>query len=606
MNIKRFTDIRNIGTRFRGAFRIEKQQEDPRDILCLSSDVKSATPTKSQVVGGMIKNIAVGSIKTALFVSLSTADKIGLLCMHSLAGLRKEGDGKSHSVSSGRNATQQARVLANEFGTFPSALKDSIRSIEEAATRPTKRPGKLSQRLETTALSQSAENLLGKVKAGMPYQKIDETFMKQVKKAGWQGQTILAGGTDIEDQSILTWMENGNNGRTLNLTFKLTQEGHNKLIRALNKRGGYSTKKGAINRLHKKISQGSLTVLRESTPIPMGKTLNIQLDGMTAHYNPLEKFNGDSTDSDHTPYSSQGKMNITIPAANMTPDEIKKVLDNLSEFGIDTHLSTPKDLEYLYLRKMLWSMGLQDDALMKSLSIQPDLSGKMEICKDQLSRATGIEDVTKIKGYDWTPKFSSLYRRDALSGEKAGRAYWERFDADTYIDNELKNYSLAHTIYSDSPAQVISRIIESTGSLLSTENRFNRLGMPVAGISSNIDRHRGGASYVFTHLTREPDNSVFVLSKKLLRRCDQVAFPMGVFGRVNHNGAVRNKVQLSNYNSTPLYEVMFKDSVSLLDYLEQINVGSEMERVRVLASFAKMRIKEVGGKPVEEIVKINR
>lgn len=602
MNIKMFTDKRNIETRLGGTFRIEKQQEDPIDVICLSADVKEAAPTKSRVVGGIIRDIAIGSVKTGLFVALSIADKIGLMLMRSISGLHKEGGNKNNSVSSGRKASQQARVLVNEFVTFPSALKDSIKSIEEAAAS---RPGNLSQRLETTTLSQSAESRLGKVKAGMPYQKIDETFMKQVKKAGWQGQTILAGGTDIEDQSILTWMENGKDGKTLNLTFKLTHAGHNKLIRSINKRGGYSTKKGAINRQHKKISEGSLTVLEESTPIPMGKTINIQMDGMTAHYNPLERDNGSSMDSDHTPYSSQGKMNISIPAAKMTPGEIKKVLDNLSELGVDTHLSTPKDLEYLYLRKMLWSMGLQGNDLMKNLSNQPDLSEKMEICKAHLSRATGIEDVTKIKGYDWTPKFSSLYRRDALPGEKAGWAYWERFDADTYIDNELKNYSMAHTIYSDSPAKVISRIIESTGSLLSTENRFNRLGTPVAGISSNIDRHRGGASYVFTHLTREPDNSVFVLSKKLLRRCDQVAFPLGVFGRVIHNGAFRNKVQLSNYNSTPLYEVMFKDSISFLDYLEQINVGSEKERLEVLVSFARMGIREIGGKPVEEIVKIN-
>ena len=338
----------------------------------------------------------------------------------------------------------------------------------------------------------------------------------------------------------------------------------------------------------------------------MGKTIKTNLEGMTVHYHPYEDNYNDTPDVEVTPYASQGKLNITIQNSEMKPEEVKKVLKNIAELGVDSHQSTPEDLEYLYLKKMTWAMSFENKELDTSLGKAKNVAEKASVCKDFLSQKLEVEDVTKIKGYDWKPKFSSLYKPGLMvaEGEKVGPAYWERFDADTYIDNELKDYHITHNVYSERPADVICKILESTGNLVSTENRFNRLGMVIGGISSNKDRQRGGASYVFTHLTRNSKDVGFVFSKDLLKRSDHIAFPMGVFGKVRHGRARRRKVEMSKYHCTPLYEVMFKDSVSLIDYLEQVNVGSNMEKEQVLKAFARAGISKIRGKPVDKIVNV--
>ena len=587
---------------------VEKRDKDPVDSLCLSSNPTVSESSKTKTArtyshSSMLKDLANATFKTALYSSLFMVDKIFRNCIYHAANLFGKDTKSPVLVKSDRSTSRQKKVLWNELMTFPNSFKDSVKSIKELGTNP---PKTIESRLEIDSVSHSAENTLSKIKLGMPYQKIDSKFMKQIDNSGWQGKTIFAGGEDIEDQSVIAWTEHGRNGKSMHFTCKLTPSGNKKLAQKLKQQRTFSMVTGTLDRQFKRIKRGSLELLNEAAPIHMGKTIDINLEGMTIHYHPYETNYNDTPNAEVTPYASQGELNITIQNPEMKPEEVKKVLDNIAELGVDSHPSTPEDLEYLYLKKMIWAMGFENKELDKSLKNAKNVTEKASICKTLLSQKLELEDVTKVKGYDWKPKFSSLYKPRLIvaENEKAGQAYWERFDADTYIDNELKDYHITHNIYSERPADVICKILESTGKLVSTESRFNRLGMVVGGISSNKDRQRGGASYVFTHLTRNSKDIGFVFSKDLLKRSDHVAFPMGVFGKVRHGRAKRRKVQLSKYHCTPLYEIMFKDSVSLIDYLEQVNVGSNMERNKVLKALERAGISELRGKPIEEIVRV--
>ena len=117
------------------------------------------------------------------------------------------------------------------------------------------------------------------------------------------------------------------------------------------------------------------------------------------------------------------------------------------------------------------------------------------------------------------------------------------------------------------------------------------------------DRRSGGARYVFTHLENRPDKATLVFNQDLLLRSDQIGFRPGRFGRV-YDGREALRTPLEAYHRTPIYEVMLQNSVSFLDYLEQVNLPSREDRVQVLEAFREVGIQEIRGVPVEELVRV--
>ncbi|MBI2267412.1 MAG: phosphatidylserine/phosphatidylglycerophosphate/cardiolipin synthase family protein, partial [Armatimonadetes bacterium] len=424
------------------------------------------------------------------------------------------------------------------------------------------------------------------------YRPLDETFAQSVTASGMQGQTLLAGGEDVEDQSLLTWEETRNGKRVLHLQGKLRDEAGEKLKKTLLT----SPASRSWERSPAKRAPGAHLGHKR---IPSCTYFNIALSpAVGVLYVPGEKHYDN-------PYSAQGLFHLTLSDYGGSPEEIQRALSLAGErLGLDFRLSTEEDLEYLYLRKMIWARNLESDEFKDHLSSDLTVRQKRDLCKQYLEQKLGVTDLRALSDYDWRPRFDSAYRSQGDIRE-AGWPHWNRFDAREHIADCLKNYHIGAflSINERDKGDAIARIVRESGSLLSTEERWDRLGIYTQGLSSEKDRHKGGASYVFSRLTRNRDLYTFVFSKDLLSRADHIVYPHGIYGDT-HPETMKRKLNMADYSSAPSYEFMTKHGISFLDYLETINVNDSKDREKVLRAFAEAGISQIRGIPVEKIVQV--
>jgi hypothetical protein len=220
-------------------------------------------------------------------------------------------------------------------------------------------------------------------------------------------------------------------------------------------------------------------------------------------------------------------------------------------------------------------------------------------------------------GLDSLPAYQP--RPLAAAGGK-GWHFWNRFDlTPEKVRKELRGYVIAHRLVAGghgNPVDRLCRIIESGGVLACGEVRA-RMGVRVSTASPHEDMKTGGASYAFTFIRPKAKERAFDIvwdPETLLTRSDWFATKQDAFGSINPSdpkSAYEKTADIGVLKSWKEWfsgwggQVMFKNAIDLLGAHppQAIYVETEKDRQRVLAAFAKAGVKELGGRPVGEIVK---
>ncbi len=222
----------------------------------------------------------------------------------------------------------------------------------------------------------------------------------------------------------------------------------------------------------------------------------------------------------------------------------------------------------------------------------------------------GVSDITKTPGYDPVGEYQLGFKDHRIAG---GYRHQYRFDiSDADMEREMAGYSLHHSLTnSSSMSGFLDVALENNGTMISTVEKM-RAGVQPRGMSPESDMRSGGASYVFTRIKKSPlsgasgENGLY-FKKRLLRRMDAISYNHDAYGKVTedyvptHRGSDPKTWKTYARNSSN--ETILKHSVTLLDNLEAIVVGSQSERTQVLAVFRKHGISKLtDGRKVEDIV----
>ncbi|NDD27880.1 MAG: hypothetical protein EB084_06415 [Proteobacteria bacterium] len=436
---------------------------------------------------------------------------------------------------------------------------------------------------------------------GAPYQRLDSVWMSRVRRSGWQGWTLLAGGDDVMDQSILFWQEGKGPSRSLSLTLRVRQGSDRKVRDALSGKPRLDMYRGSIPYPRKQIVAGEVHPLDRQWALMAGTALDVQIDArLRIRYLPYE----DAASSDVLPYSAQGCLTVVLEGAQGHIDEVTPMLLLLrNELGLDTRLSTAADLEMLYLRKVAWAMRVDLDTLEQSASGTP--KERLEALRAEVSRALSVDDVTRVPGYSHAPHFGTAFNpwTSTIGAGEAGWPHWFRFDVEPLLQGPLGSCFLGHDLAA-SPTHVadrVARVFRSTGHLLSAEERWLRLGTP----SQSIHLHhgqRGAGAYLPLRLIPDDRSASLVFDIRLLQRADAIALDAEAGAPSPQN--LTERLPLDALHPDRPCGIYFKRGVSLMDSLVRINLPREADRERVLHTLRLVGIEQLGGRPVDEAIQI--
>lgn len=242
-------------------------------------------------------------------------------------------------------------------------------------------------------------------------------------------------------------------------------------------------------------------------------------------------------------YAHQGQLELRL-SAECTPETADRLLSKLERLGIKASFATPEETEAMYLSKMAYILKEDTAPAWKKLlrSLDTGKASKTERVKSlrqYWSDRLGVEDVTKIPGYDPQGRYSIMSSAWKKTKKEAGYRHQFRFDlTDDQIKRELKDYGLYHSLTDGTDAaKVLDAILEHNGAMISTVEKM-RVGVPVGGMSPGADMESGGASYFFTRIRKLPgkggghESSGFYFKPELLRRMDAITYENDKYGRV--------------------------------------------------------------------------
>ncbi|MBI2842696.1 MAG: minor capsid protein [Armatimonadetes bacterium] len=328
-------------------------------------------------------------------------------------------------------------------------------------------------------------------------------------------------------------------------------------------------------------------------------------DGVRAVYRPWSSKNL---------YAHSGEFEMVVPDR---PDakSLDRALERMEKIGLKANVATPEDAEILYLHKQAYLTKADKSPEYTQMVSSLDQRNASKTERVQSMRAfwekrLGVSDITKTPGYDPVGEYQLGFKDQKITG---GYRHQYRFDiSDADMERDMAGYSLHHSLTnSSSMSGFLDAALENNGTMISTVEKL-RVGVQPRGMSPESDMRSGGASYVFTRIKKSPlsgasgENGLY-FKKRLLRRMDAISYSHDAFGKVTedyvptHRGSDPKTWKTYARNSSN--ETILKHSVTLLDNLEAIVVGSESERTKVLAIFKKHGISKLtDGRKVEEIV----
>jgi len=160
--------------------------------------------------------------------------------------------------------------------------------------------------------------------------------------------------------------------------------------------------------------------------------------------------------------------------------------------------------------------------------------------------------------------------------------------------------------------KTIDNILANNGAFVSTVEKI-RLGLPVGGMSPLDDMGSGGASYFFTRLRKVPGRSEagevgFYFKKNMVRRLDSITYDSDKYGKVTGNTVRQNRYStVGSYKTIAKQyrsdETIFKNTVTLLDNIEHINVYGRANKQKLVDVFNKHGIKKLpDGREIEDVI----
>ncbi len=240
----------------------------------------------------------------------------------------------------------------------------------------------------------------------------------------------------------------------------------------------------------------------------------------------------------------------------------------------------------------------------------------MQALRDYWAKELGVDDVTKIPGYNPEGRFSIMHST-WKQRKGAGFRLQERFDVtDEILNREMKDYYLYHRITNTSGNNIgkfIDDVLSNNGAMVSTVEKL-RSGIPVGGMSPDSDMMTGGANYFFTRIRQVKGKQSacegLYFKKNMLRRMDAVTYNSDKFGRVTGNTVRNNRLsKIDDWKAIAQRggsdETIFKNNVTLLDNLDMIITTNESKRAAVIKAFKKNGITKLpDGRPVSSIVQV--
>ena len=328
-------------------------------------------------------------------------------------------------------------------------------------------------------------------------------------------------------------------------------------------------------------------------------------DGVRAVYRPWSEKNL---------YAQRGEFELILPDR---PDakSLERALDHMESLGLKAGAATPQDAELLYLHKQAYLTKVDRDPEYRRLITELDrrAASKEERIREMRGfweRRLGVKDLTRMPGYNPMGEYQLAFKDP---GKRAGYRHQYRFDiSDEDLERQMKGYGLYHRLTNgDDLPSFIDTVLENNGAMVSTVEKL-RAGIPVGGMSPEADMDTGGATYFFTRIRKLPTaggsrETGLYFKKRLLRRMDAISYDHDAFGRVrddyvsNHRGST--PAEWKKFARRSSNETIFKYSVTLLDNIDVIVVGSEREKRRLLDVFRKRRISRLpDGRKVEDII----
>jgi len=420
-------------------------------------------------------------------------------------------------------------------------------------------------------------------------QNIDETFMSAITSAGSEGYSYFTSSNHIEDGNILLEQKKD----SFVMKMKLGETGNKEVLEAFKKGGisGENTEEG----LHYTFTDGNGL---EYSYYPVTENY---------HWNRPSEFTiitrklpekSKKLPEGVPPYALQGLMTVTAKGNKLNGPELSDIIEKTGEtLHIDTGPATQSDMELTWLRKMAFLYKAIDRDILLSCHDMPQEEERRYLI-DVISERTGVNDITQLASYDPVPEMGNMYKKDSPFPVKGG---WGYFKAPLLeLEPELNNY-YPFTYLHGNLKEILSSILDKEGLLCSRMER-ERLGVNNHGVGG-LDMFSGGADYVFCHLEQDIHAGDLVFKPELLNRLDQIGHRSDQWGQVTPE-ADHTRIIPDDYHKNYMYEVMFKNSVNLLDYLERINVRSREEKEDIINLFKDRGFTSFGDKTLDELVQV--
>lgn len=378
---------------------------------------------------------------------------------------------------------------------------------------------------------------------------------------------------------------------------------------------GFTTRKTKVYLTKRTVSKGDLGVESETAditsmfgrrPMPDGEQYEADFgDGVKAVYRPW---------GDKNLYAHSGEFEMVLPER---PDakSVDRALERMEQLGIKANIASPEDAEIMYLHKQAYVTKVDGDPEYTQMVAGLDQRNASKTERVQTMRAfwekrLGVRDITKLPGYDPVGKYQLGFKDHATQG---GFRQQYRFDlSDERLEKEMAGYSLYHSLTNGSSMSgFLDTALGNNGAMISTVEKL-RAGVTPGGMSPEEDMRTGGASYVFTRIRKSPlaggvRNNGIYLKKGLLRRMDAISYDHDAYGKVIDNYVTQHRgfspKEWKKFSQNTNNETILKYSVTLLDNLEHVVVGTSTERDKVLGIFRKHGVSVLpDGRKIEEIV----
>lgn len=377
----------------------------------------------------------------------------------------------------------------------------------------------------------------------------------------------------------------------------------------------FTTKKTKVLLTKRSIRSGELGVESETAdittmfgrrPMPDGEQYEIDFgEGVKAVYRPWGSKNL---------YAHSGEFEMVLPER---PDakSVDRALERMEQIGIKASVAGPDDAEIMYLHKQAYVTKLDRDPeylrMVSGLDARnASKTERVQAMRGYWEKLLGVRDITKTPGYDPIGEYQLGFKDRSLQG---GYRHQYRFDiSDEKLEKDMADYSLYHSLTNDaSMSGFLDTVLGNNGAMVSTVEKL-RSGVTPGGMSPEEDMRSGGASYVFTRIKKSPvaggDRSPGVyLKKRLLRRMDAISYDHDAYGKVIDDYVTQHRgfspTEWKRFSRNTGNETILKYSVTLLDNLEHIVVGSATEKNKVLGVFRSHGVSILpDGRKIEEVV----